>query len=109
MTTKQAPVAGPSTVSPSRDGQEVAGEQDGTSTPSERPAEATKKGKKKGTSRMVRRARVERWNRWCEERKWISQDDPSYKQIVGDIVAHRSDGEHSSVSRHSDRASIPFS
>ena len=94
MPTKQTPAAGPSAVLPSQPGQEVAAEQDAALIPSESPSRTKKKGKKKGPSKAeLKKARAEKWKKWCEARKWISQYDPGYRQEAGDVVAHRSDGE----------------
>ncbi|PIL33863.1 hypothetical protein GSI_03569 [Ganoderma sinense ZZ0214-1] len=96
MPTKQTPAAAPSTTLPSRAGQKADEEQDATLTlsadPSAGPSKAQKKGGNKGPTKMeLKKAREEKWKKWCDARKWIRQYDPGYKQKVGDVVAHRSD------------------
>ncbi|KAM5535129.1 hypothetical protein V8D89_011215 [Ganoderma adspersum] len=92
MPTKQTPAAGPSTVLPSQPGQEAAAAQDAAPIPSESPTQTKKKGRNKGPSKAeLKKARAEKWKKWCEARKWIRQYDPGYQQKVGDVVAHRTD------------------
>ena len=94
MPTKQTPAAGPSAVLPSQPSQEAAAEQDAALILSGSPSQTKKKGRKKGPSKAeLKKARAEKWKKWCEARKWISQYDPGYRQEAGDVVAHRSDGE----------------
>ena len=99
MPTEQTPAAGPSAVRPFQPGQEAAAEQDAALIPSESPSQTKKKkkGRKKGPSKAeLKKARAEKWKKWCEARKWISQYDPGYRREAGDVVAHRSDGESGS-------------
>ncbi|KAI1785191.1 hypothetical protein LXA43DRAFT_1100596 [Ganoderma leucocontextum] len=109
MITKQPPLVGPSLAPTPRDGQETAEGRGGVPTPSESSSKITKKkGGDKGPSRAVKKAREEKWKRWCEARKWIHQHDPGYKQKVGDVVAHRSDARSYYLFKDYEIDTIPY-